>query len=339
MSDVKISVIVPIYNAEKYLQVCVESLLRQTYQNIELIFVDDGSKDKCGAYLDTLTDPRCKIIHKENGGVQSARRVGISNATGNYITFVDADDYLAKTAYEECFKAIEKFNPSMCVFHYKSVYTDTFFKRQPEVETTSDQLYSHIEKEDLYDNAFAGYGLNGPLWNKVWKREIIDQIDFRDDFQITEDACYVWDSLKYTNNVVIINKRLYYYRHISSSMTRNSNVAKYMAAGESWNYLQAEAEKMNSKSLTGICCSKISWYMRAAMAIVKSREDQTDNKRIVLEKLGEVKEYYSYLGKKDRVLYDPLQKSWGRFGVTVRLWNIAAWFDQKLKIFKEKLSN
>lgn len=98
----KLSVIVPVYNAEKYLDRCIQSIINQTYSNIELLLVDDGSKDSSAKICDdyALTDKRIRVFHKENGGVSSARNMGLDMATGYYVAFVDADDYLFPKAYE-----------------------------------------------------------------------------------------------------------------------------------------------------------------------------------------------------------------------------------------------
>ncbi|MCH5320896.1 MAG: glycosyltransferase, partial [Eubacterium sp.] len=96
MNSQKVSIIVPVYNVEKYLNRCVESIVKQTYTNLEIILVDDGSPDNCPAMCDAWAerDSRIKVIHKENGGVSSARNIGIDNADGDYISFVDSDDYV-----------------------------------------------------------------------------------------------------------------------------------------------------------------------------------------------------------------------------------------------------
>ena len=102
MNQDLISIIVPIYNVEQYLEKCIESILNQTYQNLEIILVEDGSPDRCGKICDEYAqkDKRIKVIHKENGGLSDARNVGIKSATGTLIGFVDSDDYIAENMYE-----------------------------------------------------------------------------------------------------------------------------------------------------------------------------------------------------------------------------------------------
>ena len=116
-----ISVIIPIYNVEKYLNKCIDSIINQTYKNLEIILVDDGSPDNCPQICDEYAkkDNRIKVIHKKNGGVSSARNVGLINSTGNYIGFIDPDDYIEPIMYEKLLKVLKESNTlvSMCGFY------------------------------------------------------------------------------------------------------------------------------------------------------------------------------------------------------------------------------
>ena len=109
--DRKISVIVPVYNVEAYLPRCVESIMAQTYQNLEIFLVDDGTKDNCGAICDAYArqDNRVRVIHKENGGLSSARNAGIDASTGEYLSFVDSDDWIEPDMYEKMMGLMEKY--------------------------------------------------------------------------------------------------------------------------------------------------------------------------------------------------------------------------------------
>ena len=122
MKNLLVSVIVPIYNVEKYLRKCVDSILNQTYKNLEIILVDDGSPDNCGNICDeyALSDSRIRIIHKKNGGLSDARNAGLDIARGNYILFVDSDDYIDETMVEKLYEALEKEKAemSLCSFVY-----------------------------------------------------------------------------------------------------------------------------------------------------------------------------------------------------------------------------
>ena len=121
--DPKISVIVPVYKVKQYLEKCVNSITNQTYKNLEIILIDDGSPDGSPALCDKLskTDNRIKVIHKENGGVSSARNTGLANATGDYIAFVDSDDWIELETFEECYKKAKKEKSDIVQFDLNKV--------------------------------------------------------------------------------------------------------------------------------------------------------------------------------------------------------------------------
>ena len=119
-----VSIIVPIYNSEKYLRPCIESLCNQSHADIEIILVDDGSSDSSGAICDDFAnkDPRIKVVHKQNGGVSAARNDGLDMACGKYIMFVDSDDFLHPQAMEICFSFAEKDSSDLVAFTYDRAY-------------------------------------------------------------------------------------------------------------------------------------------------------------------------------------------------------------------------
>ena len=121
-----ISIIVPVYKVEKYLDKCVQSIVDQTYQNLEIILVDDGSPDNCGAMCDVWAkkDSRIKVIHKENGGLSDARNAGIKAASGEYIFLLDGDDYILKNAIELMYKGVTENNADIAICNYKKVTSD-----------------------------------------------------------------------------------------------------------------------------------------------------------------------------------------------------------------------
>ena len=122
----RISIIVPIYNTEKYLDRCIASIVAQSYENLEIILVDDGSSDNCGIICDrwAINDNRIKVLHKSNGGLSDARNAGLSIATGEYIGFVDSDDYIHMDMYQELFDLIKKYGADMAICEYNCVSED-----------------------------------------------------------------------------------------------------------------------------------------------------------------------------------------------------------------------
>ena len=118
-----ISIIVPVYNVEKYIDKCIKSILEQTYKNLQIILIDDGSQDKSGQICDEyeLQDNRIEVIHKKNGGLSDARNLGIKKARGEYIGFVDSDDYISKNMYEDMYKIIQEKDSDVCICNVYNV--------------------------------------------------------------------------------------------------------------------------------------------------------------------------------------------------------------------------
>ena len=152
-----ISVIVPVYNAENYIDKCVESLVNQTYKNLEIILVNDGSTDSSGTKCDEWAkkDSRIKVIHKENGGVSSARNAGLDVAEGAYVAFVDSDDSLKTTAYEKSVSEIQQHNLDLLIFGYETVFTDHSVKKY--MDCTMSTRYEYKENISKYISSGVGF--------------------------------------------------------------------------------------------------------------------------------------------------------------------------------------
>lgn len=185
MEGKKISVIIPVYNIQDYLSKCVDSILNQTYKNIQVILVDDGSKDSspqiCDSYKEK--DSRVVVIHKENGGVSSARNVGVERADGDYITFVDSDDYLEPDTYKKLLEAAETYSLDVTACGY--FITDAP-QELPEVEGVSvlerKEALSYCISDD------AGSTMCGAVWNKLYRADKLkDCLVFNSEYIIAED--------------------------------------------------------------------------------------------------------------------------------------------------------
>ena len=168
----KISIIVPVYNVEQYLPQCIESIINQTYQNLQIILVDDGSPDNSGRICDEYAekDLRIKVIHKENGGVGSARNEGINYALGEYIYFVDADDYLESELIDICMNTIIKQYPDMLIFGFNKVDKNGLNKK-PVIPPAYSINDLSTEKDALADIFCSGTGL--AVWDKLIKTKLI----------------------------------------------------------------------------------------------------------------------------------------------------------------------
>lgn len=223
---IKLSIIVPVYNVERYIEKCVNSIMNQTFKEFELILVDDGSTDSCGVICDKYAnlDPRVKVIHKKNGGLSSARNVGIKMSSAKYIAFVDSDDWIDEKMYEIMYKIMEK-NENIDIVQCGYIDAES---EDIEIETN----YNSIEFE-VMDKKLALkniYGLNAKenvvAWNKIYKYHLFNEISFPEG-KIHEDMFTTHRLLYKSNQVAFINEKLYFYRKTPNSITNSKfNVKK-----------------------------------------------------------------------------------------------------------------
>ncbi len=209
----KISIIVPVYNIEKYIEKCVKSIEKQTYKNLEIILVDDGATDKSGKICDKLAtkDERIKVIHKKNGGLSSARNEGIKNATGNYICFIDGDDYVSNDYCELMYNALIETNSEIAVIAHKEIRDDN-----------TKILDAGKESKEEFDNTRTIYQGDEIIvkflrekhfrkaWNKLYKAESIKGHFFKDGAAY-EDICFTYYVLENIKKAVYINTPGYFY--------------------------------------------------------------------------------------------------------------------------------
>lgn len=199
-----ISVIVPIYNSAKTLHRCVDSILHQTYLNFELILINDGSSDNSGVICDKYVqkDSRVRVFHKENGGVSSARNLGIEEATGDFITFIDSDDWVDSNYLEEFmpFDNID-FASNYYVAEGWPEWVSCPFERKE---------YNKDNINEFFSSEFTSMNL---ICSKLFKKEIIDRYNIRFDNRISygEDTLFVYSVLSHVNNVRIKGNPVYHY--------------------------------------------------------------------------------------------------------------------------------
>lgn len=215
--DEIISVIVPIFKVEQYLPRCIESIINQTYKKLEIILVNDGSPDNCGAICDNyaLKDARIRVIHKNNGGLSDARNAGIDIAQGNYITFIDSDDWIHPKYIEFLYNTLKKNNADISVCNF--------------LATSSENVYSDKLSEDIkvFNNFQALEQLTDKLYvqmviacGKLFKRELFNNIRFPLK-RIHEDEFTTYKLLYEANKIVYTNNQLYYYWQRENSITKS----------------------------------------------------------------------------------------------------------------------
>lgn len=220
------SIIVPLYNVEDYLIQCLESIINQTYKNLEIILIDDGSTDNSGKICDEYQkkDKRIKVIHKENGGVASARNIGLENVTGDYIWFVDSDDYIELNAVDTIINKMKEENLDILVIKSYCDFNGKIIERQPKF------INKNISKEILYI-------LQTPMpWGKIYKFCVWKDFHFKNGI-IYEDLGCIPGLINNATKVGFLDKFLYYYRIRQASIMRKKQFSekiedKYIALEE-----------------------------------------------------------------------------------------------------------
>lgn len=220
----KVSIIIPIYNSEKYLKKCIESILNQTYKNFEVILVDDGSNDNSKAVCDKYStlDKRIWVYTKENGGVSTARNLGLKYVSGEYTIFVDSDDWLKENTLKEMVKYIEMNNSDIAI---AGRIIDSVDSSKTKIKNLGKEYHTSTKKE-LGDSIYYlnKQGEFDVLWNKIYRTALIKKIGVEFDISATtsQDLLFNVEVFKSANSVQLINNAYYYYvkRNEESIVTR-----------------------------------------------------------------------------------------------------------------------
>lgn len=211
MKQELISIILPVYNVSKYLEECMKSIINQTYKNIEIIVVNDGSTDEsdyiCEKYK--KLDNRIKVIHQKNQGLSAARNTGLNYCKGEYISFIDSDDYVKPDFIEKLYKSIKENNTNISVCGYTDLYTDNTLKSAG----ISEYNELHTGKKFLKDR-----GLNTVVWNKMYDASIWEKLRF-DVGKLHEDL-FIMHKIMYNEDIVsVVKEDLYIHRIRTDSIT------------------------------------------------------------------------------------------------------------------------
>ena len=234
MEQPLISIIVPVYNGEKYLRPCIDSILQQTYQSWQLLLIDDGSTDSSGAICDAYaeTDHRITVVHKENGGQASARNTGLSMVKGDYISFVDCDDWLEPAMYETMFAALHEQQAEIVICGYIEEYA-TWRK---EVNTDGKQMTYAADEvlKMVLEGHFDSY-----LWSMLFRREVVQET--MPDLNPYEDHATIFKWNSHAKKVVVLNRAFYHYRQLGSSSVHTYNPKNgnhfFLAIKERYHYI------------------------------------------------------------------------------------------------------
>lgn len=227
-----ISVIVPVYNAEKSIEKCVSSIVKQRFTDMEILLIDDGSQDASGVLCDKLAeeDGRVRVVHKKNGGVSAARNSGMDFATGKYILFVDSDDYLPEFYVEELVKAQEEFGEAVFCWTAPQIVSENGSVKEERL-SYSEEISAVAGRRDVLK--FSAKGLLNAPWNKLYHMDIIKKqhLRMREEISIAEDLLF---NLQYLDaagecQIVILNKVPYYYVRNGQASLDNSYKKNFYA--------------------------------------------------------------------------------------------------------------
>lgn len=223
-----ISVIVPVHKVEAYLDKCISSIVNQTYKNLEIILVDDGSPDNCPAICDNwaVIDARIKVIHQKNAGGAAARNAALDVAQGDLIAFVDSDDYIATTMFEKLFNILELTEVDIVECAYKLTYDDYGHFEDKEISQTRIFTTQEALRENLYNTSCQQV-----IWNKIYKRDIVGEIRFVEGKTI-DDEYFTYRVIGNAATIAVSSACMYFYRQQDSSVMHQSYSLKRLDALE-----------------------------------------------------------------------------------------------------------
>lgn len=240
-----ISVIINVYNGEKYIKKCLDSVVNQSYKNIEIIIVNDKSTDKTLDIIKEYKDKRIKIINnKKNMGLSLSRNIGIDNSKGKYLYFVDVDDFIELDTIEYLYKLIKKYKTKIATCRCLDIY-DYNYKYKNDTESIS-----LLSKEEMLDKLLLTIDRTGTTWNKLYDKSLFEKIRFED--RIVNDVVTTYKLILECDNIVFSNQIKYYYlRHRDSILGKKNSkhsIDLYNAAIDRYNYIdKLYPEKIENK--------------------------------------------------------------------------------------------
>lgn len=297
MAEVLFTVIVPIYRVEKYIRKCVDSIIEQSFCNFELILVDDGSPDNCPLICDEYAnkDSRVRVIHKKNGGLVSARNTGIEAAKGEYICFVDGDDWVHKDLLKKVYtEAISEYNPDLIVYGIVKKYEN---KDENIFTNIEDGYYTRRLMEEkifpylMYDCRVPFCrGLIFPAaCNKIYRKKLLaDHCCSNLSIRMGEDVAFVYESILHANSVYILNEILYFYNQLNSgAISQTYDLNRFKNNKMLFDYLDKNIITENNVIRNQLNALKAYWLIMAFFHEVKCHKKILDSSKHIRSELNE----------------------------------------------------
>lgn len=310
----KVSIVVPMYNCSKVITRCVHSIKDQTYQNIEILLVDDGSTDDTEMICNEIkkNDDRISVFRQKNSGVSAARNLGIAKATGRYLMFVDSDDYLSKTYVEKMVSALENANAELCISGYTYTYTNKEKKHFNGNFLCCDKDEFVQKFGELYEEYFLHV-----VWNKIFVREFLIS-DFPQGLSLGEDLLFVLEYLKNIQKVAVIDETGYYYvigqeQSLTTKFRKNGFEIAELLYRNSMKYLAGYNNKDAVQAVCKIFMNDISKFIRD---ISMNEELSIGEKRTFLleiannQSFGYAIKNWKGTGKRQKLIFSLLKMRW-----------------------------
>ena len=265
----KISVIVPVYNVEPYLETCIKSIQRQTWTNLEILLIDDGSSDRSGKICDEAAekDARIRVIHQKNAGVSAARNRGLKEATGTYLAFVDADDWLEDQMYEYLMSLQKLYQADIAGYAFTVVYEPT--GRQKQVFKGIQQ--GCLNTGEALVALHEGKILSGYLWDKLYHRNLLPYLKFREDLVFAEDYEVLCTVMEHCHKVAYATIPMYYYLQRNFSACTRGYDASFAQTMQMFTQKYEEHVKKYPQYTKSFVCHYLFQLMGAAAAMARNK--------------------------------------------------------------------
>ena len=352
----KVSVVVPVYNVEKYIHKCLDSLVNQTLEDIEIILIDDESPDNCGKICDEYAknDKRIKVIHKKNGGVSSARNDGIKNATSDWVMFADSDDWCEETMCEIAYENAIKNDADVAIFNNYRNYEDYEKINEIGLKGKIFDKYEEIEKLQMsilydrfmnqIDSKLEQYTDIGSPWSKIFRKDFLEKNNIEFNLKVKgvfDDALFCMETMEKANKVFFKNEPIYHYRILNDSLTnafKSDRIQIYNIIYKEIELFMDKAQKKDN--------FREAYYARIIVNLCKllkiyyfhpSNSDKLSKRLKELKKLLKSKPYDEAI---ENIKYSSLRKN-----LRVYLWifktksPVLVWGFYKINLIRKKIFN
>ena len=320
-----ITIVVPVYNVEKYIDRCLKSLLNQTYNNLEIILVDDGSKDNSGKICDQYVkkDKRIKVVHKKNGGLSDARNAGLEVTKGKYVSFVDSDDWISDDAIEVLYKYLISENADIVCGDMQKTFSD-----EAKNQKTKDIEYKVFNNVDALENMLYLHGTTNSACGKLYKTELFKNVRFPVG-KLYEDLGTIYKVYSKSKKCVLIDHIVYYYFQNQSSIMHSKYSSRRL---EGISFAKDICEFLSKKHHSIINSGKFRLYYECLMVLNDMPYFSKDGKQV-----RQIMKEYRDSVLKDKKLYKKQKllcfaSLFGHFPIKV-----AFYFKNKLKDKRGKI--